>query len=330
MIDISVILPVFNGGKYLFDAIKSILTQSFKNFELIVINDGSTDESYQIAKGFEEADSRVKIISRENKGLVKSLNEGINHSVGKYIVRMDADDIALPNRLQILYEYMEKNLDVSVCGSSVLVFGDNIKDYIWRLQADNEEIKSKLLFSTTLVHPSVIIRSSFIKENNIFYNDKYKNIEDYKMWVDISEVGLIHNIGDVLLKYRYHDQSVTRIADQEEFGQRYELTKNIFTLLLIKIGLSNNEEENKIHYVLGDNTRILNNDINFDFVFSYGVKLILANRDSLFFVSSMLKRSLSKRIFSAFYLKLKYRDYFVLKYLFKKEFFKFIFTLIFK
>lgn len=327
---ISVVLPVYNGEKYLFDAIKSILTQSFKNFELIVINDGSTDESYQIAKGFEEADSRVKIISRENKGLVKSLNEGISCSVGKYIVRMDADDISFPNRLQTLYEYMEKNLDVSVCGSSVLVFGDNIKDYAWRLKAGNEKIKSKLLFSTTLVHPSVIIRSAFIKENKLFYNEKYKNIEDYKMWVDVLDAGLIHNIGDVLLKYRYHDQSVTRIADLEKFGQRYELTKDIFTQLLTKLGLNNTEEENKIHYILGDNIRIINNDIDFNAVFSYGVKLILANKKVGFIESNMLKQSIAKRIISAFYLKVRNKNYSFLNSLFRKESFKFIFTLCFK
>ena len=109
---ISVIMSVFNGSKFLADAIQSILNQTFKEFELIIIDDGSTDNSLNIIRSFESGDSRIKVISKLNEGLAKSLNAAISASQGDFIARMDADDISYKNRLEKQYEYMQKNKSI--------------------------------------------------------------------------------------------------------------------------------------------------------------------------------------------------------------------------
>jgi len=150
---ISVVLSVYNAEKYLVEAIKSILNQTFKDFEFIIINDGSTDKSLEIIESYQKEDERIILISRENKGLIASLNEGIEKAKGKYIVRMDADDISLSTRFEEQVKIMEENQNIGLCGTSVIVFGNNIKNDVWKLSKDDKTIKTELLFSSPLFHP---------------------------------------------------------------------------------------------------------------------------------------------------------------------------------
>lgn len=212
---ISVVLSVYNAEKYLVEAIKSILNQTFKDFEFIIINDGSTDKSLEIIESYQKEDERIILISRENKGLIASLNEGIEKAKAKYIVRMDADDISLSTRFEEQVKIMEENQNIGLCGTSVIVFGNNIKSDVWKLSKDDKTIKTELLFSSPLFHPTVIMRRDIILKYNLFYNKKFKHAEDFELWTRFAKYTKITNIQKPLFKYRILVDSITRAADKD-------------------------------------------------------------------------------------------------------------------
>lgn len=177
---VSIIMPVYNGEMYLRDAVDSILSQTYKNFEFLIINDGSTDGTEEILEKY--TDKRIKILNNnENKGLIYSLNRGLKISKGKYIARMDADDIALNNRLYEQVKYLENNKDIAMCDGVIKVFKNNIKFINKKVNKyiSSGEIKVKLLFRNPVVHPAVMIRRSSIEKYNLEYNVQDKGIEDY-------------------------------------------------------------------------------------------------------------------------------------------------------
>lgn len=204
---VSVLLPSYNAGKYLSSSIKSILTQTYNNFELIIIDDASIDNTEEIVFNFR--DDRIRYFkNHKNLGVVNSLNKAISLAEGKYLLRMDADDISLRNRIEIQISYLEKNPDVGVLGTNLKCFGKN--NDIWRNPVSFEEIKIKLFFDSPLWHPTVAIRKSVLVNNNIYYDLDYEHCEDYKMWYDLSKVSIIRNIDKILLLYRIHDNNHSR------------------------------------------------------------------------------------------------------------------------
>lgn len=203
---ISVILPVYNGEKYLKEAIESILNQTYTNFEFIIIDDGSKDSSLEIIREYEKEDERIVVVSRENKGLIATLNEGMERAKGKYIARMDQDDISLPERFERQIKVM-KNNNIMVCGTYTKVIdedGKYIKDEIVPTQ-DDEIVKKLLECTNPLFHPTVM----FKKFDNIFYNELAHNCEDYELWLKYTEIGKIENLPEYLLKYRIELSSIT-------------------------------------------------------------------------------------------------------------------------
>lgn len=203
---ISVILPVYNGEKYLKESIESILNQTYTNFEFIIIDDGSKDSSLEIIREYEKEDERIVVVSRENKGLIATLNEGMERAKGKYIARMDQDDISLPERFERQIKVM-KNNNIMVCGTYTKVIdedGKYIKDGIVPTQ-DDEIVKKLLECTNPLFHPTVM----FKKFDNIFYNEFAHNCEDYELWLKYTEIGKIENLPEYLLKYRIELSSIT-------------------------------------------------------------------------------------------------------------------------
>ena len=181
---ISVILPVFNGEKYIRESVESILCQTFKEFEFIIIDDGSTDKSVEIIKSFN--DSRIKLLrNNENKGIIFSLNKGIEEATGKYIARMDGDDIACPERLKIQFEFMERNPEVGICGTFVKRFGSILRRGLLKLPVSNDEIKVNSLFFCSFVHPTVMFKKEVLTKNDLKYSEDFKGVEDYNLWVDM-------------------------------------------------------------------------------------------------------------------------------------------------
>lgn len=206
---VSVLMPVYNGSLYLKEAIDSILTQTHSNLELIIINDGSIDDSEQIILSYK--DSRVKYIRNEqNSGICVTLNKGLDAANGKYIARMDCDDISFPERLQKQVAYMEENTSIGVVGSDIIVFGKDIKERLFTFEHDKYCCKAGLLFNTCFAHPAVMMRNSILVEQNLRYDDSYRGLEDFELWYRMSKFTEIINIEEPLLFYRKHKSQETQ------------------------------------------------------------------------------------------------------------------------
>jgi glycosyltransferase involved in cell wall biosynthesis len=218
---VSVLLPVYNAELFLKEAIESIINQSYSNFEFIIINDGSTDNSENIILSFN--DPRIRYIKNDtNIKLIATLNKGIALSNGEYIIRMDADDISLPNRIDEQVIFMNSHPDVGVCGTFIKVLGGDKNEKIVSFETEHDAIQFKLFFSNYMTHSSVIIRKSIIKDNVLSYKN-YLHAEDYKLWVDISRVSKLHILPKVLLKYRIHENNISIL----EINQQAIISKQI-------------------------------------------------------------------------------------------------------
>lgn len=300
---VSVVMSAYNAEKYIAESIESILSQTYDNFEFIIIDDGSNDTTFDIIKKYLLIDERVILISRSNKGLVVSLNEGILKAKGKYILRMDADDISFPDRITKQVSYMEENPLIGVCGTWIESFGDGKKVSKHKYSSSDEYLKARLLFSTCFAHPSVIIRRSLLIDNNFFYDEGYLYAEDFELWTRLSNVTNFSNVDEVLLRYRVLNNSVTRIADRD-YTQRYQVLSSVFDNFLASLNINNNDHENNMHFILSVNTRIRDNNLSFKDLERYFNKLIQANVESNKFDQLALKRNLGKKwIWNLFYRK---------------------------
>ena len=211
---ISVLLPVYNAEKFLHEAIDSLLRQTFCDFEVICINDGSTDDTLKILDNYANNDSRIKVFSKKNAGILsKTLNFGLKRcsANAQYIARMDADDICLPNRFKEQYEFMESNPDVDICGTSMIVFNENPKISKEYIGAQPEFPSLYNIFNQKdLMHPTVFFRAKFIHKNNILYDTSSK-ADDKELWMRCTVVynAKIQNIKKPLIKYRLRESSLS-------------------------------------------------------------------------------------------------------------------------
>ena len=236
---ISIVMPVYNANPdYLRESIESIINQTFRDFELLIIDDGSTEtqgiDCIQACR-----DSRIRLIHNPHD-FVDSLNKGIAESKGKYIARMDADDIMLPHRLQTQYEFMETHPEIDVCGSWMETVG--LHNEIVKLQGAHDDIAKSLLLGNSMAHPTVLLRkSSVCRDGTNLYPKGYDCAEDYKLWTDLAVKGLrFANIQEVLLKYRISDQQVTKIRQKEMQQSAYRIQMEYAEQLMQKM---TNEEE---------------------------------------------------------------------------------------
>lgn len=247
---VSIILPVYNAEEYLEECINSILVQTYKKFELIVINDGSTDNSMIIISNFK--DERLKVIDN-NHNFIESLNLGITVANGEFIARMDADDIMLPNRLETQLDFMETHPKIDICGCWAETF--YTKKYIMKMPVDHKTIVSNLLLNNILIHPTIIMRVSSISKFPGYpnlYKKNYIYAEDYKLWTEMSAAGYrFANIPKVLLKYRLSQKQVTYIKRKEMFHISSQI-RNEYASYIMKM-ISNKDSEMQ-HFFL-----ILNN-----------------------------------------------------------------------
>lgn len=198
---ISILMPVFNGEKYLKDAIDSILTQTYTHFEFIIVNDGSTDSSDHIIKSYK--DPRIRyVVNKQNIGLDTTLNSALAIAKGVYIARMDADDISFPTRLEKQVAYMEQHPTCVMVGTQYINMDASRKMYEVGAQLqDNDEIHVIIQSLNTFCHGSVMFRASFMKKNNITYNHDYAPYEDYELWTRIAKLGAVANLPEVLYAY---------------------------------------------------------------------------------------------------------------------------------
>ena len=208
-------MPVYNGEKYLRESIDSVLNQTFKDFEFIIINDGSKDNSLGIIKKYARKDKRIILINNpKNKGLQFSLNAGLKIAKGKYIARMDQDDISHTKRLEIQYDYLEKNPPIFLIGSSAIVIDENgNKLGVFKKYDNYKKIKKKLLKNNCIIHPLIMFRNE-----GVLYREKFKMSEDYDFYLRLLSDGKkITNLPDFLLKYRIDGSSLMSTTEDQQF-----------------------------------------------------------------------------------------------------------------
>lgn len=226
MCTVTVLMSVYNGEKYLREAIDSILAQSYRDFEFVIYDDCSTDGSSSIIQSY----SDPRIIYRRNsvnQGLTRNLADGLLRSKSRYIVRMDADDIAYPHRLQTQVMWMDEHPEISIAGSSVSYFCSKPGDSgISAQPQDDTTIKATLFISFTLMHPSIIIRREDLIKHQLNYNPDYRYSQDHALYLDCIRYGLkFANISEPLLHMRSHVESISKEkhAVQQECSMRARL-----------------------------------------------------------------------------------------------------------
>lgn len=214
----SVLLPVYNAEKYLHSAIESILSQSFTNFELLLLNDGSTDNSESIIDRFVTLDKRCKKLSWPNKGLIETLNTGIEEAKGEIIFRMDADDISHPKRFETQLHYLENHSECVAVGSRVLLIDDTGLPIVpFNVPIEHKDIDKGNFkgYGSAIVHPTVAIRREVLLQTG-GYRAKYVHAEDIDLFFRLAEIGKLHNLPDILLQYRQHPMSIGYSKRQEQ------------------------------------------------------------------------------------------------------------------
>jgi L-malate glycosyltransferase len=228
---LTVLMPVYNGERFLKSAIESILSQSFSDFEFLIINDGSTDNSDTIIRSFN--DKRITLVSNEkNLGLISSLNKGINLAKGKYIARMDGDDISLPERLSKQIGFLELHPEVSLVATNIQLVDEGENDLgMWAEDVrtkTEKEIRSLLPYTNCIAHPSIVIRTPVAKK--FLYDERQINNEDWDLWMRLASAGhKLAKINEPLLKYRLHTNSITFQSNQKNVSKKLLSTqKNYF------------------------------------------------------------------------------------------------------
>ena len=309
MCKISILMPVYNGEKYLREAIDSILNQTLKDFELIIINDCSSDDTVNIVRSYN--DNRIVLINnKKNLGIAETLNKGIDISKGKYIARMDADDICYPKRLEIQYNFMENNIDIGMCGSHVEVFTEQTNQ-IHRCPIKDNEIKVLQIFNSAFTHPAVMIRKSVLKDYNLKYDKFYEGMEDYELWIRISKVSKLANIDDILLRYRNHLYQVTKRVSDKQFEKMILIREKT----LQELSSSFTKEDAKL-LMLYSNNDIFKYPDRIYRVFDLFTKIIEYNKESKIYHHKTLKYVISYNVYwsllkckNEYGVTLKYKNY---------------------
>ena len=241
---ITVLMPVYNGEKYLREAIGSVLNQTFRDFELLIIDDGSTDGTQEIASRF--GDSRIRLEKNDiNLGLIATLNRGLDLAQGEFIARMDCDDISFPERFARQVEFLDRHPDIGICGTWYKKISSH-KTITIRAPVGHGTIRFLLLFDNPFLHSTMVMRRSVLKNRGLRFDPRYRHAEDYDFWARVSESTRTANIPEVLLSYRSHSDSISHRFknDQGAAADRVRYRQ------LINLGLAATKAEIELHNAL--------------------------------------------------------------------------------
>lgn len=270
---ITVLMPVYNCELYIKAAVESILNQTYTNFEFLIIDDASTDETVSIVKKYN--DSRIQLIEKpENTGYTNSLNLGIELAKGIYIARMDGDDISLPERFAKQVSFLEANQDVIVCGSWFSLIGS---DRIVKVPENHEDIKLAFLKGNCIAHPSVMIRKQCLNDFLVVYDVSKEPAEDYDLWVRLMLKGKLHNLQEIMLEYRTHSNQVSKKLNAHQKNKVLEIKHKVFNFLELELLP---EQRSVLHKVINNGK-----DINSDDIYVFGklqMELLVSNPKNFF------------------------------------------------
>lgn len=213
MRNVTVLMALYNAAPYLKESIESIINQTYRDFEFLIIDDGSTDRSVDIVESFN--DPRIKLFHNDgNRGLIYTLNRGFELVKTKYLVRQDADDVSVLDRVEKLVNFMEKNPEVTICSSSFTYFNEPNK--IFRQPETNDEIKVTALSRCPLTHGASIIRLNEFKINELWYDPEYIHAEDFEMLTRACQKVKLYNLSEPLYCYRKHDEQISNLYSREQ------------------------------------------------------------------------------------------------------------------
>ncbi|MDO8793581.1 MAG: glycosyltransferase family 2 protein [Vicinamibacterales bacterium] len=242
---IAVILPVYNGEQYVAEAIRSVLDQTYADFRLFVVDDGSIDRSFEIVEAF--ADPRVRLIRfHANRGVVAALNAGIAQSDSEFVARMDADDICLPRRFERQVALLDAHPNVVMCGTWTRQFGDDTA--VRRPPADPRQVRARLFFGFAIGHPTIMTRRAFLERHGLQYREECRHVEDFDLFFRAAALGDLANVPEILLRNRAHAGEVTVVHQQEQV--RTETRLRIEQLGLLMPDLT--EEDGVFHVAVLD------------------------------------------------------------------------------
>jgi glycosyltransferase involved in cell wall biosynthesis len=228
---VSVIMPVYNCGAFVREAIDSILDQTLSDFELLIIDDCSTDNTLAVITSY--SDPRIRVIQKKkNTGYVDSLNTALAISRGEYLARMDGDDISVITRLEKQVSFLRDNADIALCGTwyQMLHSGKIIQH-----PTDHEAIKIALLDYCAVGHPTVMVRKNFIDAHKLTYKPDYRPAEDYELWTRIAAHGKMANVPEVLLLYRSHEGQVSSQEREKQLSNSLICQKRMLCYPLAEV-----------------------------------------------------------------------------------------------
>lgn len=294
---VTVLMPVHNGAAYLSEAVDSILQQSFRDFELLVVDDASTDDSVQIILAFR--DQRIRLLrSPERLRICRALNWGLAEARGEYIARMDADDISHTARLATQVRFLERWPEIGMCGTWARRLKPGKPMQCYRRPSGFENIRAFALFDNPFIHASVMLRRRALEQNHLRYDETYVNAEDYDLWSRTFTCFPSDNLRRTLLDSREHNQSITYKAASDMNDKACSIVQRALAVL----GLQPNEEDVSFHRQLGtvqwpvspDRATIVRAE-------NWLLSLILKNRQTGVYEPSALKRAIDSIWFSACY-----------------------------
>lgn len=271
---VSVIMPAYNAANFIQEAIDSVILQTFSNWELIIIDDGSTDTTAEIIAIYINKDNRIKYFYQQNQKQSKAKNLGISHASGTYIAFLDADDICFPERFAKQVAFLEENHDIVVCGSWFSIIGS---DRIVKLPEHHDAIKLALLKGNCMAHSSIMIRKKILAEFPLVFEKSKEPAEDYDLWARLVLKGRLHNLQEVLLDYRTHINQLSKKQNIKQKQSALETKRSLFNFLELEL-LS--DERLVLNKVIDNGEGICYNDIE---VFQKLQKKLLVSNTRNFF-----------------------------------------------
>jgi len=239
---ISVVVPTYNAAKYVGEAVASVLAQDFTDFELLLVDDGSTDDTAAVLQPF-ASDPRVRMLRNErNMGLIATLHRAYAECKAPLIARMDSDDICEPSRFRQQVAFLAAHPDVAILGGAIRFFG-NVAPNVFRFPLTHEAIRPAMLFYCPLAHPALMFRRKLIDNGLVRYDDAFRHAEDYHLWSRLLLQVRSANLPDVVLNYRLHPQQVS----SDSSDKQYDASLRVRRQMLAEAGIEPSDDEVALH-----------------------------------------------------------------------------------
>ncbi|TAK13057.1 MAG: glycosyltransferase family 2 protein [Anaerolineae bacterium] len=238
---VTVLMSVYNSAATVGATVESILAQTFADFEFLIVDDASTDESAQVLAGYD--DPRLRIVRNErNLGLTASLNRGLEMAQGTFIARMDADDVSRPRRLAKQVAYLNANPDVGMVGSWVQTIGE--RNEVWRYPTRHEDIRAEMLFNAVHVHSTVMLRREVLEKHNLHYDERLLRAQDYDLWARLGKVTRLANLPETLVEYHLHKGQVGARHEHDQQATASGIRRRLLELM----GLAPQDDDMTLHH----------------------------------------------------------------------------------